>query len=346
MFFPELRRSRARSSSLRSMNIVHWILVYMFIINVVVFAGGSRGGGGGGSRGGGGSHGLGGSRGSSLSGSRSSLSSGSRVLLYGKSFGGSFRTYDQGHQESHEESHAHEPPSYSHSTKRLTHFDYHPPDIISFTCRNCSSSELYPVYNDKLPSYVFACKESFCKYRELLAGLSLYNLARTTVFIGEYSRLYMPRSNERCSLQIVELVEPSHVEETEFPCFMISTFLKPETMSQIDNSDSIDVTSLQIDVSPFLEDFYYFALEVTDQECVVSHDNNELFHVPCKLLMKYANTVTEYGVPAYFWFPALVACIIGACVAYCRYAECKAKKNKKKEVVQEDVPLNGLVAPE
>uniref|UniRef100_A0A2A4JA64 Uncharacterized protein n=1 Tax=Heliothis virescens TaxID=7102 RepID=A0A2A4JA64_HELVI len=345
MTFPELRRSCARVSPLCFMNIIHWIIVYMVIINVCVFGGGgSRGGGGirggGLSRGGGGSRSSlnSGSRSSLNSGSRSRLNSGSRVLVYGSSFNGLHQVVDQGeYHETHEESHAHEPPSYSHSTKRLTYFTYYPIDYISFRCRNCNSSEQYPVYKHMLPSYVFAYIESFCRYREVLTGLSLYNLARTNA--ENYSHYYTPRPNEICSLQIVE---SSHFEEIEFPCFMISTFIEPEPTTKVNYSSLIDISLLQIDVSPFLTD-RNSALEVTDeQKCVICRNltiYKKMYFVPCALLIEYANSLTESGIPAYIWLPILPV-LFGITVTFIRFVwfpDEKVKEDKEYESVKDKV---------
>ncbi|XP_047021846.1 uncharacterized protein LOC124631476 isoform X2 [Helicoverpa zea] len=312
------------------MNRIHWIIVYMFIINFCVTAKGGRGSGGGGSRGGGRSRGGGGrfrahSPGGSLSGSRSRLRAGSRVLIFGRPIAGS---HGEDYYESHEESHTQEPPSYSHLTKSLTHFTYHPPDYINFTCHNCSSSVLYPVYKPMLPTYVFACKESRSRYRDVLAGLCLYNLARTTLTVGNYSRHYMPRSSESCSLQIIEF---SHFEEMEFPCFMISTFIEPAPTTNVNDSSLIDITLLQIDVSPFLMD-NNSAIEVTnEQECVIWYNltivkEARVHHFSCALLKEYANSLTESGIPAYIWLPVLVLSVMVSCIGCVWYREKRSKK--------------------
>nr|XP_021185057.2 uncharacterized protein LOC110372578 isoform X2 [Helicoverpa armigera] len=300
---PERRQSRAGIRSLRTMNIIHGIFVYMYVINICVHARGGHGGGHGGSHGHGGHGGHGG-------------------------------------YHSHGSSH-------HYVTKSHTHYTYHPPNHIMFTCRTCSSTELYPVYRPLPPTYVYTYKDSDSRFRDVLTGLSLYNLGRSSATGSSYAHHYTPRSEEKCSLQIIER---SHFEETEFPCFMISTFIEtePESTNTLNDPGQVDISSSKIDVEAFVKD-QGPALKVTnDQECVLWHNltmHKERNHVPCALLKEYADTVRQAGVPAYIWVPILLTIIISVyfcCLCYCK----KKEKDKEKEAVNEVIPLNGLYVPE
>lgn len=226
-----------------------------------------------------------------------------------------------------------------HVTASHAHYTYHPPRYIAFTCRHCSSSELYPVYRPTPPKYVYIYKDSGSRYRDILTGLSLYNLGRSTTIGWSHWHHYASSPGERCSLQVIER---AHFEETEFPCFMISSFIETTTM-KVNNSRLVDIASSQINVKPFLKDTGPPLVVSMDQECVLWHNltmHKERNHVPCALLKEYANTVRPSGVPVYIWLPTL----LGTVIAVYLCCECFCKK-KEKETVKEEAPLNELRVP-
>lgn len=243
---------------------------------------------------------------------------------------GSHGSYGSHGHSSYHGSHGH------HVTASHTHYTYHPPRHVMYTCRHCSSTEMYPVYRPMPPTYVYMYKESGSRYADILTGLSLYNLGRSTSMGWARSHEYYAQPGERCSLQIIER---SHFEETEFPCFMISSFVE-STVAKGNDSRQVDISSSKIDVKPFLKDNGP-ALQVTnEQECVLWHNltmHKERNHVPCALLKEYANTVRQSGVPTYIWLPTLLGTIIAiylCCACFCR--------KKEKETVKEEAPLNEL----
>ncbi|CAB3255337.1 unnamed protein product [Arctia plantaginis] len=173
---------------------------------------------------------------------------------------------------------------YHHVTSGHSHYRYYPPKQIHYTCRHCLSTASYPVYRHQLPNYVYVYKESRGRNNQLLTGLAIYNLGRS--HSGSGTR-YSGYQREKCSLQVIE---NHYFEETEFPCFMISSFTES---SPNNNLNTIDITSSEIKVKPDLYDGS--TLQVTeDQECVLWRNistRNERHSVPCELLKKYADTV-------------------------------------------------------
>ncbi|CAH0604846.1 unnamed protein product [Chrysodeixis includens] len=248
------------------------------------------------------------------------------------------RGLHEGH--GHAERTAHHGAHGRHMSASHAHYTYHPPRYIAFTCRHCTSAEIYPVYRLTPPAYVYAYKDSGSRYRDILTGLSLYNLGRAAHIGWFHTHQYTVRPEERCSLQVIE---KAHFEEFEFPCFMISSFIETGGKKPSNKTRLVDIASSQINVKPFIRDTGP-PLEVTkDQECVLWHNlttQKERNHVPCALLKEYANTVKPAGVPVYIWLPTLLGTVIAVylcCECFC--------KNKEKEVVKEEAPLNELRVP-
>lgn len=280
------------------MNIFHAVFVYTALVNVCVIArGGGHGGGHGGHGGGHGGYGSHGSHGT-----------------HGGHTGHAYGSY--------------------HVSAGHTHYAYHPPRQLTYSCRFCSGAGTYPVYRHPLPTYVYVYKDSDSRYNQLFTGLSLYNLGRTAEG-GHHPNLhYSAQPQEKCSMQIIER---SHFEETEFPCFMISSFI---TSTPTNQTKSVDITSSNIDVKAYLGTSGA-PLEVTpDQVCVLWHNLTTYqvrsHHVPCALLKEYANTVKPIGVPVYVWLPTLLGAIILI------YVCCQCCRKKKDESVKEVAPLNDV----
>lgn len=234
------------------MNIIHAVFVYTTFTQACVMA---RGGGRGGGR-------RGGSRG------------GGRVS--GHSSQSSYRTGG-----SH---------GFHHMTSGHSRYTYYPPKQMYYNCRHCLSTSMYPVYRHPLPNYVYVYKESRGRNNQLLTGLAMYNLGRANKGSLSHSgsgTRYSGYQHEKCSMQVIDNY---HFEESEFPCFMISSFTNS---SPNNNDNAIDITSSMIEVKPELDNGD--TSEVTeDQKCVLWRNitsHHERYEVPCPLLKKYSDTL-------------------------------------------------------
>lgn len=215
-----------------------------------------------------------------------------------------------------------------------SHYSYHPPSHIAFTCRFCSSPGSYPVYHGQPPTYIYKYREYNSRFGDLLTGLALYNLGRSTT--EHEHRYYRPRPNEKCSLQVRD---KNHFEETEFPCMMMSSFVNHAAeMGTVRESAPVDITSLRTDIS-LPKDTSGTPIEITrEQECLLWHNTTitqEKKEIPCALLKVYAGTMTRPGVPVYVWFPT----VIGIVIVLTLCCQCW---RRKKEMVEEE-PLNQTV---
>lgn len=209
-----------------------------------------------------------------------------------------------------------------------THYSYHPPSHIAFTCRYCSNPATYPVYHGQPPTYIYKYRESNSRFGDLLTGLALYNLGKATAQPNHH--YHTPRSDEKCSLQVRD---KTHFEETEFPCMMMSSFLNRATDME-KKTVPVDITSLRTDV--IVTTGSGSPIEITrEQECLLWHNMTmvkERKEIPCALLKVYADTLKPTGVPVYVWFPTVIGIVIvlALCCQCCR---------RKKEVIEEE-PLN------
>lgn len=226
--------------------------------------------------------------------------------------------------------------AHHHVSARHTHYSYHPPSHIKFMCRHCASMTTYPVYHGVPPSYVYKYRESGIRYSDLLTGLALYNLGRASEY-WHYSHHYTKRADEQCSLQVIDR---AHFEETNFPCFMMSTFLEQAAIKGSE-AQTFDVTSSYINVKSFIQSTGS-PVEVTrEQDCVIWHNttaHKESNHIPCALLKEYANTMIPSGLPVYVWLPIILGIVMT--LAICCQCCCRTRKYFKDEVVEVESPLN------
>lgn len=178
---------------------------------------------------------------------------------------------------------------YSISSRGHSHYNYVPPNRMMYKCRNCTSAASYPVYDARPPVYVADCRASASRYRDLVSGLALYNLARSSVF-RDYVYHYM--SYEMCSMQIKNKFT---LEEIRVPCYMLSTFVNITT--EANGMRQLNITSSDIVIGEQWLTVSGGALEVSpDMECVLWHNTSarhERRDVACDLLQKYADLLQE-----------------------------------------------------
>lgn len=224
-----------------------------------------------------------------------------------------------------------------HVSAHHAHYSYHPPSHISYICRDCSAPAHYPTYHGLPPTYVYRYRESGSRYGDILTGLALYNLGRTQSENWHYMRYYSPRSDEKCSLQVIDR---SHFEDTIIPCFMMSSFIDraAEMPEFYEDPNLVDISSSRIDVKPYLQNNGAPLKVNRDQKCVLWHnvtDFKDTNHIPCALLKEYAETMKPSGVPVYIWLPTLVFTVLGIslCCHFCKF-------KKKNSYSKEDVPLS------
>lgn len=217
------------------------------------------------------------------------------------------------------------------------HYSYHPPSYISFTCRYCTSPSSYPVYHGLPPTYVYKYRESGNAVGDLLTGLALYNLGKSMAEQWHYSHYYVPHHDEKCSMQVIDR---AYFQETTFPCFMMSSFINHTAEMRYIDSEShmVDITSSHVDMKSFLHNNGTPIKITRSQDCLLWHNLSfvtERKHVPCALLMVYAETMKPAGVPVYIWLPALLATVISVSVC-CKC--CNVCKTRKAYITE--VPIN------
>ncbi|XP_072944056.1 uncharacterized protein [Epargyreus clarus] len=220
-----------------------------------------------------------------------------------------------------------------HVSAHHAHYSYHPPSEIHFLCRQCHNFVSYPVYHGLPPTYVYKYRERGGRFGDLLTGLALYNLGRASMDHWEYTHFYSLRQDEKCSLHVIN---GKHFEETQIPCFIMSSFMERSPESHFPDPAALDITSSQIDIKPFMNSTGSPIKVTRDQECVVWHNTSmgtEKSEIPCALLKEYAETMKPSGIPVYVWLPVtlIVVVAIYVCCQCCCY---------KKKTVKEEVPLN------
>ncbi|CAH0694525.1 unnamed protein product [Spodoptera exigua] len=138
--------------------------------------------------------------------------------LSGNSNSGNVRqTYTQQHTVNHN--------SYSARTEVHHHYHYSPPQQISY------GSTYHPVYQGHPPIYVYEYRDSGSRFDNLLTGLALYNLGRSSQMHHHYEadRQYSGSPGEICKLGISK--QTGEYEETRINCNLISSFILEDASS-------------------------------------------------------------------------------------------------------------------
>lgn len=212
------------------------------------------------------------------------------------------------------------------------YYNYNPPGRLTYKCYSCVTAASFPVYRGRPPVYVYRYRFSDNRYSDLVTGLALYNLGRSSESHVFHHQHYAPRHEEKCSMQIINRFT---FEETSVPCYLLSTFVNNTAGSSKNLTATIDITSTDINnISQWLNASGPL-LDVTPQmKCVLWRNlsvDKERHEASCALLQKYADTMRPPGVPMSVWLPlTLIAAVI---VSFCQC--CKNKKEKELE------PLNG-----
>uniref|UniRef100_A0A2H1WD48 SFRICE_025797 n=1 Tax=Spodoptera frugiperda TaxID=7108 RepID=A0A2H1WD48_SPOFR len=170
------------------------------------------------SRHGGGSHSYPHSTGYSGYGSGGSHAYPHSTGLSGNSNSGNVRqTYTQQHNVNHN--------SYSARTEVHHHYHYNPPQQISY------GSTYHPVYQGHPPIYVYEYRDSGSRFDNLLTGLALYNLGRSSAMHHHYDadRQYSGSPGEICKLGISK--RTGEYEETRINCNLMSSFILEDVSS-------------------------------------------------------------------------------------------------------------------
>ncbi|XP_022822546.1 uncharacterized protein LOC111353681 [Spodoptera litura] len=132
--------------------------------------------------------------------------------LSGNSNSGNVRqTYTQQHNVNHN--------SYVAHTEVYHHYNYNPPQQISY------GSTYHPVYQGHPPVYVYEYRDSGSRFDNLLTGLALYNLGRSSEMHHHYDadRQYSGSPGEICKLGISK--RTGEYEETRINCNLMSSFI-------------------------------------------------------------------------------------------------------------------------
>lgn len=125
--------------------------------------------------------------------------------------------------------------------------------------RQQHSHKRYPVYTEPLPLYVYKYRRSLSRYSNLLTGLALYNLGRTSANFHskQYFINFKAQSNELCKFGI--RYENGYTEEMVIDCLVITDIIygmnkqtntKPITGTKRETVlNSMTITSMLVDVS-------------------------------------------------------------------------------------------------
>lgn len=223
-------------------------------------------------------------------------------------------------------------PNHHHVSAHHAHYSYHPPTAIHFMCRHCANFVTYPVYHGLPPTYVYKYREHGGRFADLLTGLALFNLGRAAADHWQYTHFYSLRSDEKCSMQVIDR---KHFEEVTFPCFLMSSFMERSPESFLPDPNALDITSSQIDVKPYLHPNESILKVTREQECILWHNmtlNKERNVIPCALLKEYSETMKPSGIPVYVWLPSTLA-LVTTIYMFC-YCCCKRRVKK------EETPFN------
>lgn len=199
------------------------------------------------------------------------------------------------------------------------YYAYHPPTGgIMYTCRRCAGPSQYPIYESTPPDYVLRYRSASNRYGNIFAGLALYNLARSTLSFHSHRRKYVATPGESCSIQVVDR---NSFDETFAPCVILSTFTN-QTIDEVDDDGDTKTVNRVFDITSddaneihntYLND-KDDTLDITpNQDCVLWHNTTEMSSynvVPCELLVRYAETLEEPGIPVWFWFALTTPFII------------------------------------
>lgn len=174
--------------------------------------------------------------------------------------------------------------SFIRSVNESHRYYYKAPERIDYDKSVEVKTFTYPLYKfTEIPLYIFEYRASENKYRKLLAGLALYNLA--SVFYDQkkynFHENYIKRNDTQC---IFKVVHAGQEDEMEVYCGAMTGFI---FMSIPKNSDSGNSDAL---LKIYDDDFDGQPINLeafNDTRCFIE-TTNESEEMPCDLLELYA----------------------------------------------------------
>ncbi|XP_013180539.1 PREDICTED: uncharacterized protein LOC106127101 [Papilio xuthus] len=132
-----------------------------------------------------------------------------------------------------------------HTTNVHYHYNYNPPQRISYAPAHGGPPVSYPVYRGAPPTYVYQYKDSGSKYGTLLAGLALLNLGTLAggLYANRHSN-YKPQPGEICKFGIRKA--NGDYEETKIDCKLITSFIFEEEAKKPSGVQNSTVTTTTV----------------------------------------------------------------------------------------------------
>lgn len=148
----------------------------------------------------------------------------------------------------------------------IKHYNYQPPTGIMH------SNQRYPVYTELLPLYVYKYRRSLSRYSDLLTGLALYNLGRTSANLHskQYFTNFTAQSNELCKFGI--RYKDGYAEEMVIDCQVITDIIygmnkqtntKPITRTEKETVINNTIHVVVSNQAPVLNNSNYTSMAIT-----------------------------------------------------------------------------------